>query len=108
MTFGRANPLNRDRPGSADFDAWAGTPVWTGPAGCVANLEQSFTGTLDHPIISEAGRAFLSGLIDQLSAGQLRDLFETARIERRSRHGAADWVAAFERKRAEIRERRCR
>jgi hypothetical protein len=107
MTFGRANILNRDRVGSADFDAWAHTPVWAPGPGCIANIERSFTGTLDHPRIGETGRALLSTLLDQLSREQIEDLFDVSRIAQRSRHAVTDWADAFEHKRAEIRERRC-
>ena len=38
------------------------------------------TGTLDKPVISEAGRAFLAGLLAQLSDAQLHDLFDVSRM----------------------------
>ena len=38
------------------------------------------TGTLDNPPISEEGRAFLAGLLVQLSDAQIRALFEVARF----------------------------
>jgi hypothetical protein len=107
VTFGRANTFNRGGPGSVNFKAWADTPVWIGASGCIGNLEKSVTGTLDRPVISEEGRAFLSGLLDQLSDAQLRDLFTVARFERRSHHSADEWVGAFNDKRRQIRERHC-
>jgi hypothetical protein len=107
LTFGRANIMNRDRIGSVDYDGWAHTPVWAPGPGCVANIERSFTGTLDHPRISEAGRAMLSGLLEQLSREQIEDLFDVARFAERSRHSVTDWTEAFLHKRAEIRDRRC-
>ena len=113
LTFGRANELNRGTVGSANFSQWSRTPVWTGATGCVANIAVSYTGTLDHPRIGEAGRRFLAALLDQLSDDQLRDLFETARFERRTEGAASQgspieaWVDAFKTKRAEIDARRC-
>jgi hypothetical protein len=108
VTFGRANFFNRGSLGSANFEAWARTPVWKNAGECVGHLNKSDSGTLDSPRISEAGRRFLAGLLLQLTHRQLRDLFEVARVERRSPHASVeDWVAAFDRKRAEIVENRC-
>ena len=107
LTFGRANILNRNAVGSADLDGWAHTPVWAPGPDCVGNIERSFTGTLDHPRIGEAGRAMLSGLLDQLTREQIEDLFDVSRMAERSHRSVTDWVQAFDRKRAEIRNRRC-
>jgi hypothetical protein len=70
-----------------------------------------------NPQISEAGRAFLAGLLVQLSDAQLRDLFEVARVTRRSTDPAHDpdgpratvdeWVKAFKSKRAQIVDHHC-
>lgn len=107
LTFGRANILNANRVGSADFGDWAHTPVWAMGKGCIAGIERSYTGTLDHPRISEAGRAMLSRLLDQLTLAQVEDLFDISRIAERSHRSVTDWVEAFDRKRTEIRDRRC-
>lgn len=107
LTFGRANILNRNSVGSADLSDWAHTPVWAMGPGCVANIERSYTGTLDHPRIGEPGRAMLSGLLDQLSREQIEEMFDVSRIAERSRRSVTDWADAFDRKRAEIRNRRC-
>ncbi len=93
--------------------------MWKDPARCVAELNGSFTGSLSDPKISEAGRAFLAGLLVQLTDAQLRDLFETARVKRRSSDPSGDpdkdgppasvneWVKAFKLKRAQIVDQRC-
>jgi hypothetical protein len=116
MTFGRANWLNSGGPGSMNLDAWSKVPVWKDPARCVANLSRSYSGTLGNPQITEAGRAFLAGLLSQLSDAQLHDLFTAARVQLRPRdpdHGRSgfptvdDWVNAFKAKRAQIVDRRC-
>src|SRR5262249_37817167 len=113
VTFGPANELNRAPGGSANLSQWSRTPVGSGSTGCVANIAVSYTGTLDHPRIGEAGRRFLAGLLDQLSDDQLRDLFETARFERRDQGATSDGsriealVAPVKTKRAEIAARRC-
>jgi len=81
----------------------------------VAELGRSFGGTLTNPRISEAGRAFLAGLLVQLSDAQLRDLFEAARVNLRPRGPGEDsppasideWVAAFKLKRAQIVDQHC-
>ena len=106
-TFGHANLFNRDAPGSTNFQEWSHTPVWSDPKRCVANLAKSITGTLDHPVIGEAGRKFLADLMAQLSDAQLHDLFDVAHFELRSGHTSDEWVDAFKRKRAEILNQRC-
>jgi hypothetical protein len=79
-------------------------------------LSRSVTGTLgDDPHISEAGRRFLADLLLQLTDQQLQDLFQVARIDRRSRKpnssapptSVDEWVAAFKHKREEIVHARC-
>jgi hypothetical protein len=115
QTFGKGNFGNRDNVSSVNFDGWSKTRVWEDLRSCVGHISRSHTGTLDHPRISEAGRAFLARLLAQLTDRQLHDLFETAHVEWRSRRpGSTDppatvdeWVAAFKQKRDEIANRRC-
>jgi hypothetical protein len=116
ITFGRANPMNQQPRASVNLAEWKDLPIWKDAQGCVGNLSGSWTGTLKEPVISEAGRQFLSNLLMQLSDQQLRDMFETARVylrpraPERGRSGFPtidEWVSAFKQKRAEIGERRC-
>jgi hypothetical protein len=116
MTFGRASTFNRDALSGVNFERWSETEVWKGHDGCVANIPKSATGTLDNPVISEAGRAFLASLLTQLTDAQLRDLFEVARFNLRPRAPnkdqsppatIAEWVDAFTRKRSAIVDRHC-
>jgi hypothetical protein len=115
LTFGRANLLNTNGKGM-NYVQWAATPVWKDDGTCVANLPKSLTGTLKDPVISEAGRAFLANLLMQLSDGQIRALFEVARVSLRLRDPGNprsgfsmvdEWTGEFKRKREEIVERRC-
>jgi hypothetical protein len=115
LTFGRANLFNTNGKGM-NFVAWAAAPIWKEGEKCVGDLPKSFTGTLDNPVISEAGRAFLANLLTQLSDDQIRALFETARVNLRLRDPAKaqsglatvdEWVDVFKRKRTEIVDRRC-
>lgn len=116
LTFGRANRTNGNDAGSVNLIAWRRAPVWRGDSRCEGNLPKSLTGTLNNPVISEQGRSFLANLLVQLSDGQLRDLFEVARVELRLRApGTAssgyatidEWVSAFKEKRSQIVDRRC-
>ena len=116
VTFGRANLTNANTKGSVNLKEWSTTAVWKDEPGCVGNLPKSLTGTLDDPVISEAGRAFLSNLLGQLTDVQLRDLFEVARVTLRPRDpksgrsgfpSTMEWVDAFKSKRAQISDRRC-
>ena len=111
LTFGHAGLLIRNK-NSVSLETWEDVPVWKDDAQCVAQLSGSLTGSLSNPKISEAGRAFLAGLLVQLSDKQLHDLFESARVKRRSSDPSsdpdkegppaqvADWVKAFKLKRA--------
>ena len=85
------------------LEAWAGVPVWKDPRRCIANLtaELAATGGIEHPEIGEQGRRFLSSLLDALDDRQLRALFTVARGSRRG--GIPQWVAAFKRRRDEVR-----
>jgi hypothetical protein len=115
LTFGKANAFNANQK-AMHLAEWAATPVWKDPKTCVGNLPKSLKGTLDNPAISEAGRAFLAGLLTQLSDRQIRDLFEVSRVTLRlrapenARSGfptVDEWVNAFKQKRNEIVDHRC-
>jgi hypothetical protein len=116
LTFGRANLLNRSAVGAVNLELWRTTPIWASEKSCEANLKKSASGTLENPIISEAGRRFLSDLLARLSDRQLRDLFEAARFDLRPRDPADprsaparidEWIDAFRAKRDEIAAKRC-
>jgi len=116
LTFGRSDFFNRNTKGSVNFERWSQAPIWRDADGCVGNLPRSMTGTLNDPVISEAGRAFLAGLLNQLSDTQLHDLFDVARVTLRPAApdaklspsvGIDRWVSAFKHKREEISSRRC-
>ena len=115
LTFGGAARTNPNEAG-VNLERWRSKQVWKDGEGCVGNLPRSFTGTLDDPVISEAGRRFLSNLLVQLSDRQIRDLFEVARVNLRLRapghvnsgySSVDEWVKTFKQKRNEISERRC-
>ena len=115
LTFGGTSLVNANSKGM-NLAAWAATPIWKGDTGCVGNLPKSATGTLKDPVISEGGRAFLAGLLTQLSDAQITALFEVSRVTLRLRDPedvrsgfatVAEWVSVFKRKRAEIVDRRC-
>jgi len=106
-TFGRASLYNSNGPSSLNLELWSRTQVWDGKTGCVANIKKSSTGTLDHPVVSEAGRAFLAERLQQISDSQLRDLFTVARFDKRRGDSIDAWIAAFKEKRDAIVTRRC-
>jgi hypothetical protein len=114
LTFGSGGLLSKNK-NSMNLENWKRVPVWKDPARCVAQMKSALNGGLHDPTISEKGRAFLAGLLVQLSDAQLHALFETARVTLRSEEEAAhspsasidDWVAAFKMKRSEIVDQRC-
>lgn len=116
LTFGHANVFNKATVGSVNFEEWSRTPIWRDAKACVGHMRRSWTGTLGDPKISEAGRQFLADLLVQLTDQQLHDLFEVARVDRRSRRpGSAEppatvdeWVNAFKQKRDEIVNNHCK
>ena len=112
LTFGHANLFNRNQVGSVNIEQWSRAPIWSDPKRCVAELSQSQTGTLGHPVISEAGRKFLADLLVQLSDKQVHDLFDVARFPERTGPSIRpatieDWVAAFNQKRDAIVNHTC-
>ena len=115
LTFGKTDVFYR-KQNYVNLSRWSSTRVWAGREGCTGNLNRPVLGTLERPRISEAGRVFLAGLLNQLRDDQIQDLFEGARITLRSEspdreNGDAgrveDWVAAFKRKRQEVMARTC-
>jgi hypothetical protein len=107
-TFGRASMFNADKPSAVNFGEWSKVRVWKDDRGCVAYLPKSFTGSLEHPKISEGGRQFLADLLSQLTDQQLHDVFEVARFTVRDPNTSIDdWVRVFKQKRDEIANRRC-
>ena len=109
-TFGAGSKFNFEKMKLA---SWRSVPIWKDVPGCQGHLTRSLIGTLEHPIISEAGRRFLADRLSLLSDRQLRDLFTAARVEQRQdkidgrQATVDDWVRVFKAKRDEIRNRRC-
>lgn len=112
-TFGKANALNRDEPGSVNLKNWREMRVWKDSTSCVGNMPRSLTGTLENPVISEAGRRFLAGLLSRVTDRQMRDLFYAARFESRTAENGEqpgsiqEWVAALKEKISEVVNRTC-
>jgi hypothetical protein len=116
LTFGAATLANSNAASGVNLARWRDAPVWRDEPGCVGNIDKSFSGTLDHPVIGESGRRFLAVLLQQLSDAQLRDLFQVARVNLRVRepgHALSgfpsldEWVNAFKQKRDDIVAKRC-
>jgi hypothetical protein len=114
-TFGKATRRNISKMRLAD---WSAASVWKKGEPCVGNLPRSFTGTLDNPQISEAGRRLLADRLTLLSDRQINDLFRASRVEGRQETITGedkrprpvtvdDWIRAFKAKRDEITSARC-
>jgi hypothetical protein len=114
-TFGKSTRLNSSKMNLAD---WDGAAIWKDPKQCVGNMPRSLTGSLEDPLISEAGRRFLAERLAQLRDKQIRDLFVVSNVMKRgeSIDGADgkkrpvtvdDWVRVFKRKRSEVAAARC-
>ena len=114
-SFGKATKLNTSK---MNLEDWNGGGIWKDAKQCVADMPRSFTGSLEDPVISEAGRAFLAQRLAQLGDRQIRDLFTVSNVMKRAQSidGADgkkrpatidDWVRVFKRKRSEIAAARC-
>ena len=98
-------------PTKLDLHNWRSTGVWTDPRTCTVSMERLPWGgaTFQEQRISEAGRLFLLGLLEQLSPRQIENLFSGARIElldgiiAEARQPRA-WASAFLDKVRQIRE----
>ena len=112
-TFGKANALNKDEPGSVNLQNWRAETVWRDAPQCVGNLPQSLTGTLHNPVISEEGRRFLAALLVAVDRpADARPVRGGALCGQTFRGDAApasvqDWVDAFKAKIAEVVNRTC-
>ena len=73
----------------------------------MGNLPKSWTGTIDNPVIHEAGRKFLSDLLAPLTDKQLQDLFEVGRFADYTKVPVDKWVAEFKAKRTAIATKSC-
>jgi len=109
-SFGAAKIMNYDK---MKLESWSSVDIWKDAKTCRGDLTKSLVGTLEHPVISEAGRKFLADRLSLLSDKQLLDLFTAARVERRGDKingrpaTAPDWVRVFKEKRARIVNHRC-
>ena len=97
-------------PTRVDLPTWRSLPVWSDRATCTVSMKSlPYEGATfrDHRI-SEGGRLMLLGLLEQLSTGQLEDLFAASRMVAHD-HLAAEarnataWARAFQDKIAQIR-----
>jgi hypothetical protein len=120
-TFGMSAP-KVEAFSSMYLRGWENEPIWKTEleeekGNCVGNVVPSRGGDLRHPEISEAGRKFLSDLLNQLTDQQIANLFIVARAERtdetlleqgREREVTIDdWVQVFKKKRQEINDHHC-
>ena len=114
-SFGKATKLNTSK---MKLDDWDEAGIWKDAKQCIGDMPRSFTGSLEDPKISEAGRRFLAQRLTELSDRQIRDLFTVSQVVKRGEQITAadgrkravtvnDWVAAFKRKRAEIAKASC-
>jgi len=114
-SFGKATLLNSSKMKLSDWDS---TVIWKDAKQCIGEMPRSFTGSLEDPKISEAGRQFLATQLLKLSDRQIRDLFTVSKVVKRGEliDGADgkkrpvtvdDWAQVFKRKRSEIAAARC-
>lgn len=98
-------------PNRVDLTNWRQFKVWKDPKSCTVSMKGlPFDGaTFVERRISESGRKHLLGLLEQLSDGQLRDLFDGSRFTsydqvNAAARGIGAWITAFKDKVAQIRD----
>lgn len=128
-TFGMGGP-EVTRASYMYFRGWRNQHIWNveketgymqknpGQHVCFGNLVSAGNDGLFDPEISEAGRRFLSQLLNQLSDKQIGDLFRVGRADKTGemiedkghQHPVTieDWISIFKEKRQEINDRQCR
>jgi hypothetical protein len=96
-------------PLKLDLQNWRTTPVWADRRTCTVSMKSMpyGGGTFPDRQISEAGRVLLAGLLQQITARQLTDLFTASRIVEFDQvsaegHDAAAWTKAFQDKVGQI------
>ena len=98
-------------PKSIDIEGWSRTPLWSDAATCAVSMKEMpwHGSTFQDTTISEAGRAFLAGLLRQLTADQVRGLFAGARFTeffRNARESDEDaWTRVFLSRVAQVTDR---
>ena len=98
-------------PVKMDLPNWRAHPVWADARRCRVSMEHLpwGGGTFPEVSISEDGRRFLLGLLEQLSPVQMEALFAGARVQQHEGIGAESrqpnaWAAALQKKIQEIRQ----
>jgi hypothetical protein len=98
-------------PKKVELHNWRQTRIWKDGAGCRVSMGHLpyAGGTFPEWIISEGGRQHLLGLLEQLSDGQLQDLFDASGITAYDQvhadaRRAEAWIAVFKDKVKQIRD----
>jgi hypothetical protein len=98
-------------PRKLDLARWGRLPVWADAATCRISMRRMpwAGGTFPDWQISEEGRVFLLGLLEQLSRSQLETLFAASRVtgvpgSSREARSPSRWTEAFLNKVGEIRQ----
>ena len=106
--LGGMRPMQALRASKVDLKDWKSRKIFKDAKRCETDMTPYTGGTLKSPVISEGGRKFLSGLLNQLTHDQIRDLFISARIETNTPKATVDeWVDAFEDKVKQINDAHC-
>lgn len=117
--FGSGNWVFSVKQARAQYNEWDRSIVWKDLSKCQAELRDQIDGTMTDPKVSEEGRAFLAGLLAQLSDEQIRQLFVVSRVEERGQEmrdqlsglvrkvTVEDWVKLFKYKRDQIVRPKC-
>jgi hypothetical protein len=96
-------------PRKVDLEDWERAPIWKDRVRCTITMRDLPVNgaTFGETHVSEEGRRFLSGLLEELTDVQLADLFSGARFDKRRgpfapKADVEEWVRAFKARRAAI------
>jgi hypothetical protein len=105
-TFGGLEGLGSHK--KFDLERWKKAEMWEDRASCTVDVDSAaLVGSFKEVQISEAGRQFLSGLLNRLSDRQIYDLFKGARADEfknNTSESINEWVQVFKQHRQAMTE----
>jgi len=95
-----------------DLTAWEKSQVWSKDGPCTLHLKNSLTGSFKDVTVGEEGRNLAARLLNSLSDGQIRDLFNGVNIsnlpfKNTAHNNVEEWLRVFKAKRDVISSASC-
>lgn len=112
FTFGSGWSLLPLKFSKMNAKDWQKKGLWSGrPENCILSVNevQPDNPTLRDTSVSNEGRAFAACLLDQLTTNQIREIFETSRVDKWDMNSASldEWTSVMQSKIQSIKTTRC-